>query len=77
MSHKETQWSPQVKCPFYKADKSGDRSITCEGVFDRSICVHRFRRQQEREKQLTLFCTKNYKTCEIYRAVIEARYPED
>ena len=67
----------EIQCPFYKHDSYRDKSIVCEGVFDRSLCVHRFRRGEDRRKQIELFCSDGYKTCEIYRAIMEAKYPEE
>ena len=64
-------------CPFYRHDKEATKEITCEGVFDRSKLTHKFRRQRDREQQLTLFCAADFTKCEIYRAIMEAKYPDD
>ncbi len=66
-----------IKCPFYVNDKLKDRTITCEGMFDRSQCTHKFRRGSDRLQQMELFCAGSYQKCEIYRAIMEAKYPED
>ena len=35
-----------VLCPFYKDDNAKMRSISCEGVFHRTLIVSKFRRQE-------------------------------
>lgn len=66
----------EVKCPFYRHDSRKKKTISCEGVFDRSQLTHAFRRQRDYEKQLTLYCCDAFKYCEICRAVLDARYPD-
>ena len=66
-----------VLCPFYKDDNAKTRSISCEGVFHRTLIVSKFRRQEDRLQQMRLFCADCYKNCEIFRAVMEAKYPDD
>lgn len=66
-----------VRCPFYFHDSYRGKTIECEGVFDRSRTITRFRRQRDREQQLTLFCAACYRNCEIYRAIMQAKYPEE
>lgn len=66
-----------ILCPFFKHDSRRMRTISCEGVFDRSRVTHSFRRDRDWEQQLVLFCCESYRTCEIYRAVMDARYPDD
>ena len=77
MPQKTSKWGALVKCPFYKSDREKNRSISCEGVFEGSISEHRFRRQRDREKQLRLYCAADYSKCEIYQAIMEAKYPDD
>ena len=69
--------SVDVRCPFYRHDSPKKRTICCEGIFDRSQLTHSFRRQRDREKQLALYCCDGFRYCEIYRAIIEARYPDN
>ena len=66
-----------IRCPFYRHDSARYKTITCEGVFDRSRVEHSFRRARDRELQLEIYCAGCYQRCEIYRAVIDARYPDD
>lgn len=66
-----------IRCPFYHHDSLKDKTIVCEGVFDRTQCTHKFRRSGDRRRQMELFCAGSYKTCEIYRAIMDAKYPEE
>ena len=67
----------EIKCPFYKHDSRKGRTIVCEGIFDRTRIENIFRRGDDRRKQIELFCAEHYKCCEIYRAIMEAKYPEE
>lgn len=67
----------EIRCPFYHHDSRKNRTIVCEGIFDRTSCIHKFRRGGDRQQQLELFCADNYRSCEIFRAIMEAKYPED
>lgn len=64
-----------VQCPFYLAD-DGASQIRCEG-FGRArslTLTYRFKRHFER-KILDICCDK-YKTCEIYRGLMENKYAD-
>ena len=64
-----------VKCPYYKYD-DGKRRITCEGLIDESSIALIYRIRLDYERQINVFCCKNYTKCEIYRLLTE-KYEED
>lgn len=68
--------SPDAKCPFYKLENKRQKTICCEGIFSDSTVTHKFRYKRDREKQLALYCAADFSKCEIYRAVMEAKYPD-
>lgn len=62
-------------CPFYRTAR--DRTVTCESPVPGSQVAHIvFGRQETMIKHMRLFCCDGYKTCEIYRAVMDAKYSE-
>ena len=66
-----------ILCPFYRDDNPRQKTISCEGVFSRASLTNRFQRQREREMQLDIFCADQYRKCEIFRAIMEEKNPED
>ena len=62
-----------VKCPFYHRDDS-NCTITCEGILDNSTLTWRFRKKEDCNQQMDLFCCNYYKNCEVYRMLMEAKY---
>ena len=64
-----------VQCPFYKYD-DGRRRITCEGLIDKSSLALIYLIRFDYDKQLNDFCCKQYKSCEVYRMLIQ-KYEED
>ena len=68
-------WQSQVLCPFYKRDDT--KNIFCEGVVENSTLVTRFQYKAGRNQQMRIFCCQNYKCCEIYRMLMEAKYEEE
>lgn len=66
--------SADVICPFYKKNKG--MMISCEGITDEcSIHLH-FRNQAACMQQMDIFCCERYKNCEIYEAVMKAKYAD-
>lgn len=68
--------SADVLCPFYRSERG--RSIGCEGMTERSWIVQYYASVKDKLEQKRIFCnTGNYRKCEIYRAVMEAKYAEE
>ena len=77
-----TNWrTSEVVCPFYRdgGDKlAGDpRRIGCEGITDQSRITLDFNTAAAAEQQRRIFCCGRYGSCEIFRAVCGAKYPEE
>lgn len=66
----------EVRCPFYKYD-DGKQRITCEGLVDDSSLSLIYRRKNDYETQINVFCSEHYKKCEVYRTIMSAKYEED
>ena len=62
-----------VQCPFYRFDDK-KRSITCEGIIDRSHITLSYHNGRDQRKQLEVFCCEHYKKCEIYRMLMRDKY---
>lgn len=63
-----------VKCPFFHWAKG--QTIACEGFYPGAGIVQRFQKIRDAEVQAR-FCCGKYKNCELYRAIMEARYSGD
>ena len=59
-----------VRCPFYKWD-DGQHRITCEGIVEDSSLASIFKRKEDYTAQMTVFCCKYYKNCEVYQMLME------
>lgn len=69
----ESMAAVYVKCPFFK--KAEKMKITCEGPHDDCQCLNQiYKNNNARNKQLKIFCQNEYKKCEIYRMIEEAKY---
>ena len=66
-----------AQCPFYKFDDHQKRRIVCEGPVDESTLALTYCRKFDYTMQLSLFCCEQYKKCEVYRMIMEAKYEED
>ena len=60
-----------AKCPFFHWAKG--QTIACEGFYPGAGIVQRFQKIRDAETQIR-FCCGRYKNCELYRAIMEARY---
>lgn len=64
-----------VQCPFWR-ELEGNR-IGCEGITDHcTICLN-FDTPDWRAQQERIFCCGAFRNCEIYRAIVEAKYAEE
>ncbi len=66
--------SSRILCPFYRMQDSV--SIGCEAPFDGAVIIMRFPTRQEKDRQRGIFCECQYKRCEIYRCIMQNKYPE-
>lgn len=64
-----------VKCPFYRKNKSTE--IGCEGVTDECTLRLKFSNQAACMQQMDIFCCNHYKKCEIYEAIMKAKYADE
>lgn len=63
-----------IRCPFFR--KNEKTVITCEGLTDDSVIRLTYRSKKGREIQKKTFCQSRYENCEIYRAIMGAKYME-
>ena len=66
----------EVRCPFYQSDDD-KRRIICEGIVDGSTIAVNYRRRADLQKQISIFCSKRYENCEIYRMLMNEKYEEN
>lgn len=64
----------ELRCPLCLT--VGTRSIQCEGLTDRSTLTQRFSTLEEYRIQMEGFCCGRYQNCELYRAVLQAKYAD-
>ena len=62
-----------VKCPFYRQDDARGK-IVCEGIVDGSTVSQNYRSKADLNQQMDIFCCDYYKSCEVYRMIMEAKY---
>ena len=65
-----------VMCPFYCYD-DGKNTVICEGAVEKSYNSWRFRSGKDLRKQMDIFCCDHFQNCEIYRMLMENKYPDD
>ena len=67
-----------IPCPFFTGEegKFAGKKILCESPVPGSNLGLYFREKQPYLDQLRIFCCQHYEKCEIYRAVMEAKYAE-
>ena len=62
-----------VVCPFYQSRRVN--SISCNGFcWPHSTIVQIYDHTGDLRTQLDVFCCGDYKKCELYRAIREARF---
>lgn len=64
-----------VVCPFYK--KNSKLTIICEGITDKSNTSQKFYDRQSYLIHRNTFCADRYRNCEIYNAIMLAKYQDD
>ena len=75
MEQKETHMEADIRCPFFR--KYTARTLTCEGITDGSNIDLNFPTSAGRMQQMDVFCGEHYKNCEIWEAVMRAKYMDD
>ena len=62
-----------VLCPLYQGRRVN--SISCNGFcWPDSTIVQIYDRKSDIRTQLDVFCCGDFKKCEMYRAIVEARF---
>lgn len=74
MSKNDSNRVDRAKCPFYRRDRS--HSINCEGLVTNSTIKLIYQLEADCTTQFDTFCAEHYDRCEIYCAVIKAKYEE-
>lgn len=67
----------EVQCPFYRNMDRKGRKILCEGLEDQSNITISYRKKQMWQRQVNTYCCGRYKACEIYTAIMQAKYLDD
>lgn len=64
-----------VVCPYYKADRPGKLTLSCEGILPGSTMTHRYSDRPSYQYQIDVFCKsiKRCVKCPIHR-VLDAKY---
>ena len=68
---------PLPQCPFWREIRQTSQRIGCEGLTDHCQIILAFDSPYKRDQHEEIFCCEHYRRCEIYRAVIEAKYAEE
>ena len=50
--------------------------ITCEGFVGDSTLSQQFKRKEDFDKQMEVFCCGTYRYCEVYRMLAAEKYGE-
>ena len=76
MKARVTADDKSIICPLYQ--RRTQNSISCNGFcWPDSTIVQCYVKKQDLLIQLKVFCKEHYKKCELYRAVIAARFQEE
>lgn len=65
-----------VKCPFYLYD-DGARRICCEGIAPETTVATMFHHRSQMQQHMRIFCEDAFTCCELYRAVMAAKYEDE
>lgn len=67
----------EIQCPFFTGQEEtfAGKKILCESPVPGSNLNLYFRKKEDYQTQLRVFCCQHYEKCEIYRAVME-KYEE-
>lgn len=65
-----------VQCPFFRRIDLHTGRICCEGLTDESSIILHYNRREDLSIQFDFLCCNKYKNCEVFRAIMEAKYQE-
>lgn len=71
----ESYLSRDIRCPFYMGD-DGSRRIRCEWLYPGAKIQQIFAKREDFSLHTAVFCCDRYRNCEIYTAVMAAKYPD-
>ena len=63
-----------VKCPFFRFAEDSIRRISCEGITDASTLSQTFVSKEDYLREIEIHCASRYTYCELYNAIMEAKY---
>lgn len=66
--------SGKVRCPLYHKD-CGTR-LNCEGITNQCSLQLNFQTKAAKDQQIGIFCRDRYRYCELYGAIMKAKYAE-
>lgn len=70
---KQDYLAETIKCPFFQ--NLSKQKITCEGPYDDCVAISQvYQTNENRNKQVKLFCGGDFEKCEVYRMIVEAKY---
>lgn len=69
-------WDAVVRCPFFRNAERRQGKIRCEGLTEKSNVVLQYHQRQQMDVQIHTFCCDRYENCEIYHAIMEAKYQD-
>ena len=71
----QSKWArTHVRCPLWRGNEA--RRIGCEAPFDGATILLQ-QGEKNTRRHMEIFCCKRYENCEIFRMVIENKYPEE
>lgn len=65
---------PLPQCPFWRKTEKPNVRLGCEGLTDHSRIILVFETGQEKRQHEDVFCCEHYDYCEIFHAIMEAKY---
>ena len=66
-----------IQCPFWRRTKARPFAIGCEGLVEGAKITQRFASDLDFQIQMRTFCAGRYTCCELYQAIMAAKYQED
>lgn len=70
---KQSHQAETIKCPFFQ--NITKQKITCEGPCDDCVATALvYKTNEQRNKQIKIFCQGKYQNCEVYRMINAAKY---
>lgn len=76
-----SHYDARAICPFYKYDDNVDvktfQRVICEGLVPDSTITLWFNDKRDRNIQVKTFCCEWFDRCEIYRMLMDSKYPDE